>query len=138
MHFLTTIAGTRFTGFIEAMKFKFKCRGCKNDLSCDSVKAGEISTCPTCGTELKIPYPGIGIGIFWGYWVLLLISSAFFGQMGGLGMIMLLGVFSLNLYIKYLRVINIGLHPAWTVFGLVPWISTIWFGVVSTGSVKRH
>lgn len=56
--------------------------------------------------------------------------------MGGGAILLIPVVVTFNLYVKYLRVINIGANPWWTLFGLVPFISTIWFGVASTGSVK--
>jgi hypothetical protein len=116
------------------MKYKFQCKSCKRSLIADLKEAGTTTACPKCDASLKIPYPGIGIGLFWLYLVMIICASGVFSALFPPAGIVGLGFL---LWIKYLRVINIGLHPAWGWFGLVPFISTIWFGVASTGSVKR-
>lgn len=114
---------------------KFNCKGCGKILLAVAEDSGKESECPKCGKALKVPFPGIGIAAFWGYWLLIgIVGGLASGATGGL---LLPVAVAFHMYVKYLRVINIGLHPAWMWFGLVPFISTIWFGVSGTGSVKR-
>jgi hypothetical protein len=115
---------------------KFKCTGCKKVLTGGDQDSGRSSECPNCGKVVKIPYPGIGILGFWGYWFLIgIVGGAASGATGGL---LLPVVLVFHMYLKYLRVINIGLHPQWTWFGLVPIISTLWFGLSARGSGNQR
>lgn len=55
----------------KARHVKFKCKGCGKVLIGDTMDAGKVTDCPNCAQEVKIPCPGIGIGAFWIYWLLI-------------------------------------------------------------------
>ncbi len=117
---------------------KLKCRNCDAKLRAGTEEAGTISQCPKCGNQLAIPFPGIDRGAFFGWVVLKYLLSLVFATGMGDGVIILAPIFLFfSLFLAYLRAINIGHGPWWTLVAFVPF-SIFYFGFARTGAARKQ
>jgi DNA-directed RNA polymerase subunit RPC12/RpoP len=114
---------------------RFKCAKCGSKLRTNPEDAGATSSCPKCGNEIAVPFPGLRR---WGFWGCKLAAIFVTGLIpAGESAVILLPIFLIfGLLITYFRTINIGLHPAWTFAGLIPF-SIFYFGFVPEGHAKK-
>ena len=114
---------------------RFKCAKCGIKLRAQPADAGNSSPCPKCGNGVTVPFPGMRR---WGLWLSKLAASFVTALMpdDGSGIILLPFFLFFGILITYFRVINIGLHPAWTFAGLIPG-SIFYFGLVPEGYAKK-